>query len=90
VQWEATGAVLEVALYVRRLVEAEKPDAATNLGTLVKQLMEGLGISQDGLAKRRWRIAVDEVAAKRDDAPAVPAKKSARDRFKVVSDEPGA
>lgn len=89
VQWEATGAVLEVALYVRRLVEAERPDAPTNLGTLVKQLMEGLGISQDGLAKRRWRIAADELAPKR--AAAKPAsRKSARDRFKVVSDEPGA
>src|ERR1044072_5551458 len=40
VQWEAPGAVLEVALYVRRLVEAEKPDAAPNRGTLVKELVE--------------------------------------------------
>lgn len=91
VQWESTGAALEVALYVRRLVEAEKPDAPTNLGTLVKQLMEGLGISQDGLARRRWRIAVDEVSERRGEKPAGPAKKkSARDRFKVVTDEPGA
>lgn len=65
VMWERTGAELEVALYVRRLAEAEKPGAATNLGTLVKQLMEGLGISQDGLAKRRWRIVADELAVKR-------------------------
>ena len=65
VMWERTGAELEVALYVRRLAEAEKPGAATNLGTLVKQLMEGLGISQDGLAKRHWRIVVDELAVKR-------------------------
>jgi hypothetical protein len=79
-----------VALYVRRLAEAEKPDAPTNLGTLVKQLMEGLGISQDGLAKRRWRIAVDEVSERRTEKPAAPARKSARDRFKVVTDEPGA
>ena len=66
VMWERTGAVLEVALYVRRLAEAEQPGAPTNLGTLVKQLMEGLGISQDGLAKRHWRIVQDELAVKRE------------------------
>lgn len=91
VQWEVTAAEVEVALYVRRLAEAEEPGAPTNLGTLVKQLMEGLGISQDGLARRRWKIAADEVAAKRSGPVAKPAgRKSARDRFKVVSDEPGA
>lgn len=89
VQWERTGAALEVALFVRNLAAVEKPDAPVNLGTLVKQQMEGLGISQDGLAKRRWRIAVDEVSERRTEKPA-PAKKSARDRFKVVTDEPGA
>lgn len=86
VQWEATGAEVEVALYVRRLVEAEKPSSPANLSALVKQLMESLGISQDGLARRRWRIAPDEVGAKRE-ASAKPARKSARDRFKVVPDD---
>lgn len=66
VMWERNGAELEVALYVRRLAEAEKPGAATNLATLVKQMMEGLGISQDGLAKRHWTIAEDEVGARRE------------------------
>lgn len=67
--WERNGAALEVALYVRRLAEAEQPEAPTNLGTLVKQMMESLGISHDGLAKRRWLIAADEVAAKRSTKP---------------------
>jgi hypothetical protein len=89
VQWERDGSTLEVALYVRRLTEAEAPGAPTNLGTLVKQLMEGLGISQDGLARRRWKIAADQVAAQREASE--PAGQSARDRFKVVTDvEPGA
>ena len=83
VMWERNGAALEVALYVRRLAEAEQPGAATNLATLVKQMMESLGISQDGLAKRRWLIAADEVAERRE-APA-PKGKSARDRLKVIS-----
>mgnify|MGYP003563919769 FL=1 len=74
---------------MRRLTEAEAPGAPTNLGTLVKQLMEGLGISQDGLARRRWKIAADQVAAQREASE--PAGQSARDRFKVVTDvEPGA
>lgn len=73
IMWERNGAVLEVALYVRRLVEAEQPGAKTNLGTLVKQMMESLGISHDGLAKRHWLIATDEVAPKRASRPvAVP------------------
>ena len=72
VMWERNGGVLEVALYVRRLAEAELPDAATNLATLVKQMMEGLGISHDGLTKRRWIIAADEVAVKRARPLAVP------------------
>lgn len=78
VMWERNGAALEVALYVRRLAEAEQPGAATNLGTLVKQMMESLGISHDGLAKRRWTIAEDEVAAKRVSKP-VAVERSALD-----------
>ena len=88
VQWERDGSVLEVALYVRRLAEAEDRGAPTNLSTLVKQMMEGLGISQDGLARRRWKIAPA--------APVEPAPVSgktvvnARDRFKKSDGEPGA
>jgi hypothetical protein len=63
--------------------------APVNLGTLVKQQMEGLGISQDGLAKRRWRIAADEVGERREE-PKADGRKSARDRFKVVPDGDGA
>lgn len=84
IMWERNGAALEVALYVRRLVEAEQPGAPTNLGTLVKQMMESLGITHDGLAKRHWLIAVDEVAERRE-VPAEAKGKSARDRLKVIS-----
>lgn len=87
VMWERNGAVLEVALFVRRLAEAEKPGAATNLATLVKQLMESLGISQDGLHRRHWSIASDEVSEKRQSrqsspsgVPSVKDRLAARDR----------
>src|SRR5690348_94393 len=36
VMWERLGQSLDVALYVRRFAEVEKPGAPTNLGTLVR------------------------------------------------------
>ena len=84
VQWERDGCELEVALYVRRLIEAEAPGSPVAASTLVKQLMEGLGISQDGLARRRWKIA----ALQTETAPAESGSNvvSARDRFRAASD----
>ena len=57
VMWEANEQQLQVALYVRCLAEAEKPNAATPLRTLVKQQEEILGISLAGLRANRWIIA---------------------------------
>lgn len=59
--WEANRSEREVALYVRALRLAENPRAATNLRTLVRQYMDGLGVSDDGMLRKRWRI--EEVAA---------------------------
>lgn len=88
-QWERNGMEVEVALYVRTLCEAEKPNAKANLRTLLKQLQENLGLSLPGLARYRWRIAEDP-AATATPSPQSPAARparsrpSARDRFKVV------
>lgn len=84
VQWDRMGQQLEVALYVRRLVEAESPESPTNLGTLVRQMADALGLTIPGLRANRWTIAGDQVAAKREEKKAAPARRSARDRFKVV------
>jgi len=84
VMWERNGQHLEVALYVRRLVEVEVPGAATNLGTLVKQMQEALGLSFPGLMRNRWRIAEDETAVKREAKPK--ARPSAKQRMQVVRD----
>lgn len=86
VAWERNGQQIEVALYVRRLVEVEAPGAPTNLGTLVKQMQESLGVSQPGMQRNRWKIATDETAVKRS----APAQPSAKSRMKVVRDAPGA
>jgi hypothetical protein len=81
--WEHQSQHLEVALYVRRLSQAEQHESSTQLGTLVRQMSDSLGITTPGMRANRWRIekleqpvpAVAESRAKRT---------SARDRFRVV------
>ena len=57
VMWERQGQEAEVALYVRSLVAAEQVDASVAVRTLVRQQMEALGISMQGMLRNRWRIA---------------------------------
>lgn len=66
-RWEALGQDLEVALYVRRWVEAEKPGAPAAAVVVVRQLGEALGLTIPGLARNRWQIG------KQQSAPAEPA-----------------
>lgn len=81
VRWQTNGQELEVALYVRSLVEAEQVGAPISLRTLIRQQQEALGLSLPGLARNRWRIG--EVAAP---APKETSKgPSARERFTVVT-----
>lgn len=82
--WEASGLEFEVALYVRNLQLAEQPTSPANRSTLVKQLMEDLGLTEAGLARNRWRI-VDASAPSRQQKPR--SRSSARDKLKVVPDE---
>jgi hypothetical protein len=82
--WEQQSQQHEVALYVRRLVEAEKRDSAVNLSTLVRQMADSLGLTTPGMRAARWRIepTVAEVPVP---AAARPARSSSRSRLKVVS-----
>lgn len=86
--WERYGQELEVALYVRRLAEAEAPESRVNLSTLVRQMADSLGLTTPGMRANRWRIAPDEVSERRQEKAAAPAKRrpSTRSRFKVVTD----
>lgn len=84
VAWEKLGLVDSVALYVRRWCEAEEPGSATNLGTLIRQYEDDLGISLPGMMRLRWKIAEDETARRRDTKPAAK-RPSSRDRLKVVT-----
>ncbi|MCX4886052.1 hypothetical protein [Streptomyces sp. NBC_00847] len=54
--WERYGQALEVALYVRRLAEAEKPEAFVGLSTLVRQMSDSLGLTTPGMRANRWRV----------------------------------
>lgn len=82
--WERLGQELEVALYVRNLALAEQPGAPVNLGTLVRQMADSLGLTTPGLRNNRWRITRDEVTERRQDSPTPASRPSSRGRLKVV------
>lgn len=85
--WERLGQEFEVALYVRRLAEAEQPESSVALSTLVRQMADGLGLTTPGLRANRWRIDRPEEAApqRSGSAPVSIAPNSARARLKAVS-----
>lgn len=81
VEWERNGQELEVAIYVRTIIAAEKHDAAQNMRNLLRQQQEALGISLPGLLRNRWKIAGGDVEVEgRRQAP------SARGRLRVVGE----
>lgn len=86
--WERYGQELEVALYVRRLAEAEKPDSAVVLSTLVRQMADSLGLTTPGMRGNRWRIdrpsQEDETPASVSSAPAAKVY-DARARIRAAS-----
>lgn len=81
VMWERNEQELEVALYIRSLVDAESPKATVASRTLVRQQQEALGLSLPGLHRNRWRISSNEIAARKPIRASGP---SVRDRLKVV------
>lgn len=84
--WERLGQELEVALHVRNLALVEMPGAPVNLGTLVRQQQDSLGLTTPGLRSNRWRIPGDEVGQRRSERmpTAAPARKSSRDRLRGI------
>jgi hypothetical protein len=86
--WERYGQEIEVALYVRNLAQVEQPKAPINLGTLVRQQSDSLGMTTPGLRANRWRI-VAAVPAESVPPPAKtePKRTSSRSRLKVVRED---
>ena len=91
VMWDELGQHLEVALFVRCLAEAERPDAKVDVRKLARQYLDSLGLSVQGMLRNRWKISPGTQTAAaavvlEDAEPSTPAlrRKSARDRMKVV------
>lgn len=82
--WERLGQELEVALYVRSVADAEQFGAAVAARTLVRQMMDNLGISAPGMKNLRWKIVADEVGQRRS-AAATARRPSSRQRMQVVA-----
>jgi hypothetical protein len=84
--WERYGQEYEVALYVRRLSEAEQLESAVTLTTVVKQMGDSLGLSTPGMRANRWRIDRAEEDARPAASTAGPvAPNSARARLKAIN-----
>jgi len=79
IEWERLGLEHYVALYVRRLVEAEAQGSAVNLSTLVRQMSDELGLTAGGMARNRWKIERVEEGSKQAE------RRSTKNRFTVVA-----
>ena len=86
VMWERQRQEVEVALYVRRLAEAEIPGSQVTLSTLVRQMGDSLGLSTPGLRSNRWRIVdqTNKAAEPAADSPPATPRKSSRQRLTVL------
>lgn len=91
--WERLVLHLEVALFVRTLAEAERPDARTEPMKLVRQYMESLGLTSPGMLRLRWKVGPSEQAEtpaeETTTEKAAPRRKSAKGRLKVVTSGEG-
>jgi hypothetical protein len=92
VAWEALDQGYEVALFVRALAQAEQPDSKVDLQRIVRQYLDSLGLSVQGMLRNRWKVAPAAEAEERAEPASAPAPRrtSARDRLKVVPRDEGA
>lgn len=84
VLWERNRQDLEVALHVRTFVEAEQPEAAAALRTLVRQQLGELLLSIPAMNAARVRFS-DSLEADQADV-VVLARPSARERLRALND----
>src|SRR3954471_15943064 len=62
-EWIKRGEELTVALFCRVLAQAEAPNAPVTIHRPRKQLRDELGLSVDGLRRRRWLMPGEKNAA---------------------------
>lgn len=82
VAWERLRWLRTVARYVRFEVRAETGDLKA--GAEARLLEDRLGLSPQAMLRLRWEVSADEVAEQRDERTSHAAKKSARQRLRVV------
>ena len=76
-----------VALWVRTKVRCEAPDAGASLLGQLHRFADQIGMTTAGLAEMGWKVAVDEVADRREEsAPEAPAAPAPVRRMRAVSD----
>lgn len=80
VMWEQQGQHHEVALYVRKFIEASAPKAQATIVTAQRQMADSLGITDPGLRSNRWKIGVPVAEEQKTNQATV----SSRERFRVV------
>jgi hypothetical protein len=74
-----------VAIWVRTMAVCESGAATAADKNSLHRFADQIGLTPAGLRENGWKIAVDQVAAKRaETVPTAPARPLARDRFKVV------
>lgn len=88
VMWERLDQRFEVAMFVRMLARAEQPGSSIELQKVVRQYLDSLGLSVQGMLRNRWRIVGDTsetaAAGEQKQEPAPTRRPSARTRLKVV------
>jgi hypothetical protein len=92
VVWEDMGQELEVALFVRTLAEAERPEARADIKKMIRGYLDSLGLSVSGMLRNRWKIAPSADAVVLDlptATAAAPRRPGPRDRMKVVTNGEG-
>lgn len=82
VAWERLGWTREVAQYVRWKVKAELGDLDASKES--RQLADRLGLTPLAMLRLRWEVDADEVAEQRQERATQAAKKTARQRLRVV------
>lgn len=64
----------------------EQPKASIELQKVVRQYLDSLGLSVQGMLRNRWRIAaVAQQSAAQSEAPALARRASSRSRLKVIA-----
>lgn len=86
IMWEELGQELEVAFFVRKLVEAEQPKASVELRKSIRQDFDSLGLSVQGMLRNRWKITEDAKDKPEETQDKPGGRKSSRDRMRVVKD----